>query len=287
MDLKSLLVNLDRTRGCASRVDTALALARACDAHLTGLFCVGRLDMTEGWINWPDFRNLPSSAHEQDLEQAAERLRQFSQRATEALVRHATRQTQAPVELIGEHVAADARNHDLTILGQYDPDDPPVGGAHVTQHVMLASGGPTVVVPYIGPVMDGDEVVVGRRVMIAWDAGREVTRAVHDAMPLLRRAEHVDLLTVAPLKGATGRKGSSAVEEFTAYLGRHDVRVEIHEMDSAGIGVGATILNRVSDLGTDLLVMGGFGHGHVRELMLGGVTRHMLQHMTVPVLMSH
>ena len=287
MDLTSLLVNLDRTRACAGRADAALALARACDAHLMGLFCVGRLDMTEGLINWPDFRNLPPGTHDRDFEQATETLQDFSQRATDAGVSHETRRTQAPVELIDQHLTADARNHDLTILGQYDPDDPPVGGRHVTEHVMLASGGPTVVVPYIGPVRDGDEVVVGKRVMVAWDAGREATRAVHDALPILQRAEHVDLLTAAPLKGAAAREESTAIEAFTRYLDRHDVRVQVHDMGSPGIGVGATILNRDSDFGTDLLVMGGYGHGYMRELVLGGVTRHILEQMTVPVLMSH
>jgi nucleotide-binding universal stress UspA family protein len=125
---------------------------------------------------------------------------------------------------------------------------------------------------------------VGERVLIAWNGSREATRAAHDALPLLKRATKVTVLSIDPDHDSQRRVPSA---DITLHLARHGVAAEADSTVALDIAVGDVLLSRAADLGADLIVMGGYGHSRVREMVLGGATRHLLQHMTVPVLMSH
>ena len=172
-----------------------------------------------------------------------------------------------------------ARCSDLVILSQQDPNS---GGTDTfASTVILSCGRPTLVVPYIGAPAD-----FGERVLIAWDGGREATRAVADAMPLLARARKVDVIAVDNDNDDDVPERLSAAR-LSAWLAAHGVRADIDRQESGDVGIGEWLLSRVADLSADLLVMGGYGHPRMRELVLGGVTRTMLRSMTVPVLMSH
>ena len=140
---------------------------------------------------------------------------------------------------------------------------------------------PVLVVPYAGRYE-----TVGRRVLIGWSATREAARAVSDAMPLLAAAEIVTVLTIDAREG-TDAHGELPGADISLHLARHGVKAEIERTVSAGIPAGDVLLSRAADLGADLLVIGAYGHSRVRELLLGGVTRSILQSMTLPVLMSH
>ncbi len=124
--------------------------------------------------------------------------------------------------------------------------------------------------------------MVGRRVLVAWNGSREATRALHDALPVLDRAERVIVLSVDP-----GDHRHLPGADIATLLARHGVRAEANETSSDDIEVGDAVLPRAADLGADLLVMGAYGRSHVREWAMGGVTRNLLKHMTLPVLMSH
>ena len=150
----------------------------------------------------------------------------------------------------------------------------------------MRCGRPVLVVPYIGAVMRGAEPVIGRRIMVAWDAGREAARAVSDALPLLQQAERVDLIVVNAVKGAH-RHGPEPGADIAQHLARHDVHVQVDHLQVHDLSPADTLLSLLSDRDSDLLVMGAYAHSRMREIVLGGVTRNMLEHMTVPVLMSH
>jgi nucleotide-binding universal stress UspA family protein len=132
----------------------------------------------------------------------------------------------------------------------------------------------------------GDFPTVGKRVLIAWDAGREAARAASDALPLLRRADAVEVAVFDPQR-ARRNHGAQPGADIALFLARHGVKVSVHTQSGAGYDVGAQILSRAADTSADLIVMGAYGHARVRELVLGGVTRTVLEAMTVPVLMSH
>jgi nucleotide-binding universal stress UspA family protein len=137
------------------------------------------------------------------------------------------------------------------------------------------------VVPYIGA-----RPTLGDNVLVAWDGGREASRAIADAFPLLERARRVTVIAVSRDEAAAA-DASPAEARLGAWLREHGVKVEIARHAVGDVSAGEWLLSRAADLGSDLIVMGGYGHTRVRELILGGVTRTMLQSMTVPVLMSH
>lgn len=143
--------------------------------------------------------------------------------------------------------------------------------------IITASGCPVLVIPYAG-----DFATVGKRALVAWNASKEATRAVRDSLPLLARSEKTFVFSVNPPE-ADHIPGA----EMSHFLARHGVNVEARHTVAYDIDAADAILNAVSDVSADLLVMGAYGHSRMRELVLGGVTRHILHHMTAPVLMSH
>jgi nucleotide-binding universal stress UspA family protein len=122
------------------------------------------------------------------------------------------------------------------------------------------------------------------RVLCCWDGSRAAARAIGDAMPFLKKAKAVELVIVG--------KGKLSDNELTgadmgAHLARHDVKVEVKSIAAADVDVSNVVLSYAADTGAQLIVMGGYGHSRLREYILGGATRGILQTMTVPVLMSH
>jgi nucleotide-binding universal stress UspA family protein len=178
--------------------------------------------------------------------------------------------------------ALHARYADLTILGQLDPTADAMAMTRPRpERVALAGGRPILVIPYAGQYE-----TVGRRVLVGWDASREATRAVADAMPLLAAAETVSVLAIDPQERSSAH-GAMPGADISLHLARHGVKAAVERTVSAGVPPGDVLLSRAADLGADLLVIGAYGHSRARELLLGGVTRTVLQSMTLPVLMSH
>jgi nucleotide-binding universal stress UspA family protein len=169
---------------------------------------------------------------------------------------------------------------DIAIVGQVDPDAPDEAVALRPEELALGSGRPVIVVPYIGGPHD-----FGRRVVIAWNGGREAARAVGDAMPLLREAQSVWVVSINAEEEKDGHEGPAA--ELVRHLADHGIKAEPQPLRSKEISAADLLLSRIADLGADSLVMGCFGHSRLREIVLGGMTRDILRHMTVPVLLSH
>lgn len=284
MSLRNLLVNLDGTRACDKRVQAALALAHAHDAHLTGLYCVPEFPQNV----WPHFL-VHKAAEQREMEEqrARDALERFATAAAGAGVLYDTRTVHSPFDEIGEEVATHARYADMVIVGQVDPDDPPRGGEHLIEEVALRAGRPVLVIPYIGPpTTRTGETAFGRTVTVAWDAGREAARAVHDALPLLERADHADIVCINPAKHG-GRHGDDPGADIALHLSRHGIDVTAHALEAQDIDPGSLLLSNIADRGSDMLVMGAWAHSRMREWVLGGVTRSVVEQMTVPVLMSH
>lgn len=169
-------------------------------------------------------------------------------------------------------LALHARYADLTIVGQASPG----ASDHVTETLMRV-GRPLLAVPRHGRFPR-----IGNRVLVAWNASREATRAVFDSLPLLAGAANVTVMT---MDAEDGDRVPGADIGLT--LARHGIKVDVVHSTLGDIDAGNALLSRAADQGADLLVMGAFGHSPLREKMLGGATRHILDHMTVPVLLSH
>ena len=143
----------------------------------------------------------------------------------------------------------------------------------------MTSGRPILVIPYIGRF-----ATVGSRILVGWNNSREATRAVNDAMPLLAKAISVTVLEASARNSATD---DATGADITRHLTRHGINAEITRTVTSSISTPDLLLNHAADMSADLLVVGGYGHSRLRELVLGGVTRELLRHMTLPVLMSH
>lgn len=176
----------------------------------------------------------------------------------------------------------EAREAGLVVSGQYDADNAegPIA-RQLLEALVLETGRPTLVVPCAGQF-----ATVGTRVLVAWNGSREAARALHDALPLLAGAQARVLSAHTAAKEL--RPDATPVSHAVRVLERHGVTVEVeHGPGGADLTIGELILSRAADFGADLIVMGAYGHGRLRELVLGGVTRVVLQSMTVPVLFSH
>jgi nucleotide-binding universal stress UspA family protein len=281
MSWKDLLVVLDPAADALGRVALGAALAERFSAHLAGLYPIPSPELPRH-AAYPDLAIIEPVYHEwreRALEQA-EQTRQAFENATR--LRGLSSEWRAVPEGREADPAVHARYADLAILGQRDPDNEEMAMFRPSpERVTLATGRPILVVPYAGQFE-----AVGRRVMIAWNAGREAARAVADAMPLLTGADSVGVLVVDAQPGPDGH-GEVPGADIALHLARHEVKAQIERTQSAGVPIGELILSRAADLGADLLVMGAYGHSRARELLLGGATRSILASMTIPVLMSH
>jgi nucleotide-binding universal stress UspA family protein len=175
-------------------------------------------------------------------------------------------------------VIEQARYVDLTVLGQADPEPSSLRSVS-PEEVVLFSGRPTLIVPAVGRFEH-----VGRHALIAWNASREAACVVGDAMPLL---VHAQAVTVLSINSAGRNDGKQQAIDLAHHLARHGIEAEATATDAEHIAVGEVLLARASDCGADLIVMGAYGHSRSRQLLLGGATRHVLKHTTVPVLMGH
>lgn len=274
MAYKDLLLHIDDSKAGPARLVAAVNLARAHDAHLTGLYVI-------------PLYTIPPYAEAQighELIAAQEQAAKERAQAVETRFRAAVAQAGISAEwrcVEGDWVDTlqlHAHYTDLVILGQADGRDPASINAGFAEQVVLSCGRPVLFVPYIG--VTGP---IGERVMVAWKSSRESVRALNDALPLLEQARRVDVVTVNP----NDDEGDMPGADICLYLARHGVKAEAHKIIARDIDIGNLLLSRAADEGIDLIVMGAYGHSRFREMILGGATRHTLQHMTVPVLMSH
>ncbi len=172
-----------------------------------------------------------------------------------------------------------ARCFDLSIIMQSD-DYSGINNSDLIEATLFDSGRPLIVVPYIQK-----EMLKLERVVCCWNGSRVAARAVNDALPLLRKANVVELLIVENEKTAHESVGGGI--QIGRHLARHDIKIEVRRTPAADIDVPNIILSHVADSSASMLVMGGYGHSRLREFIRGGATLGILSAMTVPVLMSH
>jgi nucleotide-binding universal stress UspA family protein len=279
MPYKTILVHADHSRHAATRIRIAAEIALADNAHLIGAAMSGisrfvYQDSTVGSIG-------PI---------VAEHVAMLNERARAALVEFeaiATRMGVASFEtrLVDDEpeggLALQARYCDLVVVGQTDPDElSPNVISDLPEYVMLNCARPVLIVPYAGKFQQ-----VGNNVLIAWDGSIEATRAVTHAIPLLQHAANVSVVLFNAVAGSA-EHGEQPGADIALYLARYGVKVDVQEQRT-DIDIGNALLSLAADNNNDLIVMGGYGHTRLREVLLGGVTLTVLKTMTAPVLMAH
>lgn len=170
-----------------------------------------------------------------------------------------------------------ARMSDLVVVEQADPGRDKPTDAY-TEDLLLGAGRPMLVVParWTRPARFG-------AVTVAWDGSASAARALSDALPLLSRANRVRVLTVQTEAVSGVSEGGP---RLVKHLGRHGIAADYRAIFS-GTSVTETLLAEVAQAGSDLLVMGAYGHSRLREAFLGGASRDALRRITAPTLMAH
>lgn len=280
MTYRTLLVHVDNSQQCRARVELAVDFACRLPAHLTGIYLPFHMPIFSDVTDIGGMGVPPPSSPESD----AKRLDQAEQMFMEICRRQAVSpEWLTPRYDTNGEMRTHARYADLVIVGQEDQSDPetlPAMG--FVESVVLAGGRPVLILPYAGKVPRSFN-----NILLAWDGGREAARAAADAMPFLMAAKTVHVMHVTR-GNRTEVLGPIPGLDIAMFFARHGVNVRVTpERGANDVAVGEDLLSRAADLNIDLIVMGAYGHSRMQEWVLGGVTRTMLETMTVPVLMSH
>lgn len=274
MSYREIFVHLDSADRSDYRCEVSFELARRFGASLNCLF--GECD--------PYLANLASQNISEQFAQAATR--------AEAHFKDLTAEAEIPTRwnvsisrrdgALTNAVAFGARHSDLAVLGQHSPQGMHSGvPSDLVEQVVLYTGRPVLVIPFTGDVKS-----CGRRIMIGWNAGREAVRAVHDALPFLQSSEEVTLVAVNPWQEERGH-GLVPGADMANHLKAHGVKATSETRIIEGMSPMETLLSYGAERSVDLLVVGAHGHYGFPDLLRGSGTKHLLKHMTVPVLMSH
>ncbi len=277
MSYKNLCVHVDYRPRCRAGVKLAVELAEHFSAHLTGVF-VDPVPMSPELVAISATPLLLEQITQEQELRAGEAKAAFDEITSASTARTGWRRASGPMfSALNVH----GRYCDLLILNQEGDGDDSLALGGFADSAVIETGRPVLVVPFIGAVAP-----LGGKVLVAWNGSREATRAVNDAMPLLMAASEVQVVCIDP--HITGEdEVSQPGADLCFHLATHGVRAEAHVISGTGLDSGNVLLSHAADFGANLIVSGAYGHSRLRELVLGGMTLHLLRHMTVPVLMSH
>lgn len=284
MPLKTILVLLNDPGRTQQLLDAASALARQFDAHLVGLYILpaAKVYSDVGMVATPmvfeGYRDLFTSKRE-------EVRAKFEARAKLDGLKAEWRVIDSGFPDIADSAIAEARSAELVIASQTDYGPDGSIERDLVVRLVMESGRPVLIIPKKGHFAPRGEGIA-EKAIIGFNGTKESSRAMFDALPLLRLVKETRLVWVDPYRQSGEAGEIPGVEEATV-LSRHGIKVIAEPMMTTGQNAGEALLMRANDLGADLLVMGAYAHSRMREFVFGGATRHVLEHMTIPVLMSH
>ena len=267
MGIKDILVHLDNSAASVDRLELAIAYASKHSACLRGLYLITH-----------NFYRPQISGEIVDSEKVEQIFKDKTAAAgiTAEWVLHDS-------NVVGSNfsdlIATHAYYTDLIVVGQEDPMSPVANvPADLVERVALICGRPVLVAPYAGTFKNA-----GSRVMIAWKTGRESVRSLNDALPHLQKAQNITVTEIQTSE--TGKTHS--LDNVQNFLRKHAIQSSTETINSGNFPIGDMLLNNVCEKQIDLLIMGGFAPNRRGTLELSAVARHILKHLTVPLLISH
>ncbi|MFD2172491.1 universal stress protein [Rhodobacter lacus] len=279
MAYKTVLTIVTEVSQTQGQIDSAVAVARAEDAHLEVL-CLG-VDRTQtGYY----YAGATAFVQQEVLDRAQEEARETEKAVNDRLsredIRWSTEAVVAQIGAIATVVGLRARFADLVVMSH------PYGSGRgqeleaAVEAALFEGQAPVLIVP------DGQRVnLTPRRVVVAWNQSDEAMNAIREALPLLQRAQLVDITVIDP--PAHGPERSDPGGQLSQWLARHGVKVEVSVLAKTLPRVSDVINRHVRDSSAQMVVMGAYGHSRFREAILGGATRNMLEQAEVPILMAH
>lgn len=275
--LGRIAIDLTKDANHLRRLETTLRLAKTHNAEVVGIYPSPEPTdyLRDGSLIPREVTQMMTAHLTQERDEMASL---FQSKATEAGVKSSWR---TPKGLAEEVLALHARYCDLLVMSQNVKQTSSMRQS-IAETVITTAGRPVLMVPYIGELTP-----VGTRVLVSWDHGRRAARALADAAPILKNAKEIALLTIDEKSSQLDGQDIHDDDIEAYFESRGYVKPKRVRLNSADAGIGNTILNAASDNGSDLIVMGAYNRSRLREWMLGGTSRTLLDSMTVPILFSH
>jgi len=279
MKYKNILVHLDNSSGCRNRLEVAFGLVREYEADLLGLFVVPTYIMPS-YVEAQISVDLINDVTEKALARARDTATRYEKLAQDAGVKLQTSVFEGQtIPVLREH----SKYADLLLLGQDHPEDPDNASYGIADALLFEGACACLVVPHSGKV-----ATPGKRVLLTWNASRESARALREAMPLLKGAETVVVLSTEPDDGrddlATGHPHAEALQKLLESHGIASISGGFNDLE---VSASEAIIGQAAEMDADLIVMGAYGHARLREIILGGVTRDLLKRAPACLLLAH
>lgn len=287
MTIRKLLLPLIGTAAGEAALATAISIARLWNAHVLALHVrVDSRDVAplagEG-LSGAMIEEMMTATERESLTRAQAVRTMFEGFVTAQQVRvgepapgeHVPTASFATVTGREEDLVAQlARLADLTVVPHPEAAEE-VSSSDALHAVLFDSGRPVLIASRTAPEQ------IGKRICIGWNGTAESASAVFSAIPWMQRAEAVRILSADEYQ----RRGPAA-QDLAEYLALHDIAAEVATFRPVDREVGAGLLHAAYEFGADLLAMGAYSHSRLRQLILGGVTRHVLEHARLPVMMN-
>ncbi|MFK7744449.1 MAG: universal stress protein [Roseobacter sp.] len=278
MAYKTIFTALTQFDETATSLDLAIDYTQSFDANLEVL-CLG-LDRTQSTYYELGSNSVIMHAAIEEAHQNAKDIYQgIKAKLTGMNLQWDIINSVVTTTSVGRAIATQARFADLAIVGLPFSDNKKPGENLILEGLLFEADCPTVVVPQNSNTQQPDNIVIG------WNESPEATRAVKAALPFLKAASKVHIAIVDPPE--TGPERSDPGGALTVFLARHGVRCDIQVISRNGSRISQRLAQHVKETGSDMLVMGAYGHSRFREAILGGATRDMLEHSEVPVMLAH
>ena len=280
MSFKTILVALNDVSRAETLIPAAVQLADKDEAHLIGLYVIPapRVYAAMSAHTAPVVLDEAKKFFEEREEKMRAAFEDASKRDG---INYEWRKVEADTSNITDMVILHGMQADVIVASQFNDTAADGVEEDFCERIVMESGRPVLLVPCRGTFN-----TIGTNVIVGWNATREASRAIFDAMPILERSKSTRLIWVDP-EADGAKSGNLPGAEMAVTLARHGIKATAEAMPTNGLGSGIALLNRAADLGADLIVMGAYGHSRLREFVFGGATRTLLSDMTVPVLMSH
>lgn len=279
MSIKDIMVICDAGEANDYRVETSLLFAKVFDSHATGVHLTP-YPITEksstGFNKVIDYLATEKILQTKNISESLKN--RFEAKAVELGISYEWKCIDG-IEL--KFIIENARYADFVVLPQGYSQFGEAKPTRIDDYLSIYMGRPIIMTPDIKRIFN-----LPKRIMIAWDESQEATRAVHDAMHFLEYAEEVQIVCVSD-KPEEHSANIIYSDDLRKHLSHHGVNAEAINVDELLEGIGATILQSALEFDADLIVMGAYGETRLKEMVLGGVTRHLLNKTTIPLLLSH
>lgn len=278
MGYKTILTVITQP-GQTAQLDAAVALARREDAHLD-VFCLGVDHTQTGYY----YAGASAYVFQEAIDRAMASAEALETEVRGHLgaqdIRWSAESAVAQMGGVGALIAQRARFADLVVLAQPYGEGAAPDAEAVVEAALFDGNCPVLILPH----GQSDVAGIGRRVIIAWNQSDEALTAIRRARPILKSADLVEITVVDPSPHSP--EGSDPGGALCQMLTRHGIKAEVVVLAKTLPTVSEVLNRRAAETGADLIVMGAYSHSRLREAIMGGATRHMLERAKVPVLMA-